>query len=379
MGRRHAVAKDGEYRRSAESDSSETIDLRCELLDVLDAAVIVVDTSGRVVFSTERACNIVRVAKESLIGAEVADVLASLDELLTQQNTGAPPEEGRQKLRLPRDPDVIIGYRVAPVGSPASPTHHAIVFQDITAWERLREERDRLMRLAAVSEVLPSILHELKNPLAAIATAVELLVEESNEDSVRIELHAVLSEIRRMGLTLDGIGSVGRELKSQRFAAVDHAMMQTASVLARQATERGVRIECDVQPMPLLPFDVAMIRAMLFNMLTNAIHACSPGAEILIRASLSEDGKQLSWSVRDSGQGMSPEVSQRCRDLFFTTKARGTGIGLALCDRAARAAGGSMSIDSAPGLGTTIEIVVPVERPQRHDFNRRNINRGVRA
>jgi signal transduction histidine kinase len=62
---------------------------------------------------------------------------------------------------------------------------------------------------------------------------------------------------------------------------------------------------------------------------------------------------------------MTPEVLSRCRELFFTTKAKGTGIGLALCERAVTEAGGALDITSAPGAGTTISLHVPISPPER--------------
>lgn len=338
-----------------------------ELLHVLDAAVCVFDAMGTITYATERASSILRVSLTELRGSNIAAVLAAPEELCRMAN-GSSADEGRQKLTLPRHADTVIGYRTARIFSAAGEPRHAVVFQDITSWERLRDERDRLMRLAAVSEVLPSILHELKNPLAAIGTAVELLVEECKAGSLRDDLHSVLTEIRRMSLTLEGVGSVGRELRSQKYAAVDHAILQTAAVLTRQASERGIKIQCDVPALPVLKFDVAMVRAILFNLLTNAIHACSSGDEIAVSAKLLDGGQTLSCSVRDTGAGMTPEIAARCRELFYTTKARGTGIGLALCDRAVTAAGGSMRIDSVLGQGTDITLLIPTISPRTSAF-----------
>ncbi len=338
-------------------------DLHCDLLDVLDAAVVVVEANGSIAYATDRAASILKTQRDQLLGASVAKLIAPLDELRAEE-----PAEERRKVRLPQNEDVVVGYRTAAVGEQKSPTHWAVVFQDITSWETLKDERDRLMRLAAVSEVLPSILHELKNPLAAIGTAVEILLEECPPGDIQTDLHSVLTEIRRMSLTLEGIGSVGRGLRAQSYGAVDHAMLQTAKVLSRQAEERGITIDCDVPAMPLLPFDVATIRAILFNLVTNAIHACSSGDSVKVSARLVEDGRRLKMAVEDTGKGMPSAVVERCRDLFYTTKPRGTGIGLALCDRAVKSAGGVLEVDSELGRGTRIRLEVPVSKPRNRGF-----------
>lgn len=335
-----------------------------EILDALPTAVVVVDDAGLVEFANARAVSLLGHTGAALVGADVARVLAPIDVIRRAASRG---EESRQTLMLPESGEVVVGYRVQPLHSEqGGHAAYAVVFQDITHWERLREERDRLMRLAAVSEVLPSVLHELKNPLAAIGTAVELLVEDCVDGEFRERLHAVLPEIRRMTLTLEGIGSVGRELNCARFGAVDHALRESFVVLDRQARERGIDFRCSVADMPLLPFDVAMIRAIAFNLLTNSIHACRRGDMIRLSAELVRGTPdRLRVSVEDSGAGMTEDVALRCRELFFTTKPRGTGIGLALCDRAARAAGGSLSVESQRGQGTKVTLEVPIGTRER--------------
>jgi hypothetical protein len=116
-----------------------------------------------------------------------------------------------------------------------------VVFQNITGFQKLRSERDRLMQLAAVGDVLPSVLHELKNPLAAVRTAVEVLIEDHPNGELAEQLHAVLNEIRRMGLVLDGVGRMKHELPSTRHFAIDQAVREAFAVLVPQAQGRGIR------------------------------------------------------------------------------------------------------------------------------------------
>lgn len=234
------------------------------------------------------------------------------------------------------------------------------MFRDITGFELLREERDRLLRLAAVSDILPSVLHELKNPLAAISTSVELMLEELPPGTTQEDLHAVLTEMRRMKLTLEGLGSVGRSLLGTRNNAVDYALRDAVRVLGAQARSRRIDVVSDIRDMPLLPMDISVIRAIAFNLITNAIHACDAGDQIRVGARFHADTQQFVLSVEDTGQGMPAEVLERCTELFFTTKSKGTGIGLALCSGAVQAAGGELSIHSEIGGGTRVELRVVV-------------------
>ena len=244
-------------------------------------------------------------------------------------------------------------------GAPSS----EIAGPDTSEVERLREERDRLLQIATVHEVLPSILHEVKNPLAAIATTAELLVEEATDDNVRASAYAILHEARRMKLTLEGIGAVGRELRSKHYQAVDHAIREACAVLATRAESLGVSARSVVPDLPLLPLSTSVVCALVYNLVTNPIQACPTGGTVELTAHLADEGRTFVMSVADSGVGMSQEVLARCRALFFTTKQRGTGIGLTLCERAVTEAGGEMNIESAPGRGTRVTLRVPIETP----------------
>lgn len=234
-----------------------------------------------------------------------------------------------------------------------------IAFQDITPFEQMQRDRDRLLQLASISEVMPAVLHELKNPLAGITLMTELLLEDAAPEN-RDRLHAVLSELRRLSLTIDGLGRFRHEVRSSRHHAIDHSLREAFALLEPQAASRGIRCTVDVKDMPLLPFEPAAVRAVLFNLVTNAIHACKAGEHIEVMAAFDRPTTTLTLTVADTGPGMPPEVKAHCTELFFTTKAKGSGIGLALCAGVAEAVGGRLTIDSGVGQGTRISLAFPI-------------------
>lgn len=319
------------------------------MLEGLPTAVLIVSDEGRVEFANGRAR---QVLKQDPTSRDVAEVLVTLEKL----RATCDGNRAEHQLR-----DVTLGYQATRTRS-VDGAKFTVVFQDITEVARLRDERDRLLQLATVGDVLPAILHELKNPLAAIRTAVELLVEEAHEGPQRDDLHAVLTEIRRLGLTLDGVGRVNQELYAPRHAAIDLAVREAVYVLKSQAGPRGVALTHDIATLPLLPMDPGCMRGVVFNLVVNAIHASVEGATIHVRLGLVSD--QLVLSVKDTGAGMTPEVHARCRELFFTTKPKGSGIGLALVNTIATQSGGSLSIVSSPGKGTEVVMRVPANHPQ---------------
>lgn len=323
--------------------------------NMLPTAILVVDPRGVVLFANKRACATLGRTKGEVEGSTIDGLLAPLAVLLA--NKDGHEDKHRVALELPSGKRAIIGYSIGEIES--GDAAYSVALKDITETERMREERDRLLQIATVNEVLPAMLHELKNPLAAVVASTELLVEEAPDEHVRSVAHAILQEIRRAVINLDGIGAVGRRLRASRHAPIDHAIQEVCSVLDARARARGIALRCTTGAMPLLPFDPAVVRAILFNLVNNAIQACRAGDSIQVSYALVSEGAELRVDVEDTGPGMTPEVLARCRDLFFTTKPNGNGLGLALCSRTVADADGAFEVDSALGRGTRITFHVP--------------------
>lgn len=321
------------------------------VLDTIQTGVLVVDSHSNIVHCNSSAVEILRRDRRQLHALRLDAVLASIEDLIE----GMHDQRGEYSITLPTGESVTLGYYVSDMEN----GRFAVVFQNISKWVKLREERDRLLQLATVGELMPMLLHELKNPLAAVSTAVEVLIEEMPAGSVQDDLHAILGEMRRMRLCFDGLGAVGRSVRGKRLAAIDVACHEASLVLRSRAEKTHVTLISELEEMPALPFDPAVIRAIVFNLVVNAIDACDAGGTVLLSAGLVDNGGALKLCVKDTGRGMDEEQKQRCTELFYTTKPRGTGIGLAICARAVQGAGGSVTIDSALGRGTSICVRVP--------------------
>ena len=341
-----------------------TADALCVALRALPAALLVIDAGEHVVYANARAEALLAPKHDrGLIGSRVADVLAPMRQLRDSVSAAADVDE-RPAITLarPGDDPQELGLQLSEIDLPGVDGRATLLlFQDISHIAKLRRERDHLLRLATVGEVLPSILHELKNPLASVTSAVELLVEEAPAGHFQADLHAVLTEVRRMKLGFEGIGIAGRALTSPRSSAVDLALRHAVQVFHTRAERDGIEIRCDVQDLPLLRLDDAVVRAIAFNLLNNSLHACRSGDSIRVSARLEEAGTTFVLQVSDSGTGMSRRTLSRCTQLFFTTKSSGSGIGLALCKSTVETAGGVLEIESEHGVGTTITMRIPLE------------------
>jgi signal transduction histidine kinase len=332
-----------------------------QALRSLGAGLLIAD-GGRVVFANESAGEALGIDPPLLHGRRLQEVLPGCP----SETAPAPGTDGERSTCRIRRPDgkeavlTIQGVEVPDRRYPGRSPYLVVLLRDSSQTETLRAERDRLVRLAAVGEVLPSILHELKNPLAAVSTTVEVLLEEVGEGPVQEQLHAVLSEVRRMKLTFEGIGLANQGLRSARMCAVDFAIIEAFRVLAAPARNKGIETRTEVPSLPTLPFNDAVIRAIVFNLVTNSIYACREGDSITVTARLTRLGRDLVMTVADTGCGMTPEVLSRCKELFFTTRPNGSGIGLALCQSVIEKIGGELAIRSEEGRGTVVAATLPI-------------------
>jgi PAS domain S-box-containing protein len=330
------------------------------ILEALPTAIVVLSQKGRVRFANERAASIFGFKRAELEGKPTPTCFGAVAGAGAAEEASKATRARQQCTVTTRDGRAkTVGFAVS-----KSQDDTIIVFQDISTTARLQEERDKLMSLAAIAEALPSLLHELKNPLAAITAAVEVLIEEVAPGAVMDQLHAILSEVRRMKLGFEGIGAVHGRLRSERPSAIDHAIREACRVLQPQLRNSGIRFRLDIKDLPLLPLDPAMLRAIIFNLVTNARHACKAEDTIILHAQLENTKQALTLVVVDTGSGMTPDVLSNATELFFTTKASGSGIGLALCARAVEAAGGQLTLSSVPGVGTSVSVVIPLQSIQ---------------
>ncbi|CAM2011046.1 ATP-binding protein [Acanthopleuribacter pedis] len=226
--------------------------------------------------------------------------------------------------------------------------------------QTVSKHQTRLLEMATVNEVLPTFLHELKNPLASVMAMCELVLEDDLPEDQRELLAGIYHESQRMKLAFDGIGSVSQKLTHNEVQDIGMALLETCAVFRPLLERLGVDLVVDLDPLPPLPLETGGIRGMLFNLLNNAKQACQPGDQIRVQAGL-DDAGCFSFEVRDTGIGMDAETVSQCTDLFYTTKSMGSGIGMAMCRAALAAHNGRLTIQSAPGEGTAVRAAIPLE------------------
>jgi two-component system, NtrC family, sensor histidine kinase HydH len=224
----------------------------------------------------------------------------------------------------------------------------------------------RIAQLATVGRFSAQMAHDLKNPLAALKGAAQVLLEDLAKPSDAVDRRAfvelMLAQIDRLDALVDTYGRLAR-VDPARVRLDTNTIVQ--SVLAMQAfAAPGVEVQMKLAPdLPGCRADHEMLTRALENLVRNAIEAMPSGGSLTVSTERSSAAGQASVviAVEDTGQGMDARTRDRAFDDFFTTKARGSGLGLAFVRRFADAHGGDVDIASTEGRGTVVALRLPLD------------------
>jgi signal transduction histidine kinase len=226
---------------------------------------------------------------------------------------------------------------------------------------RLVAELSQRRALAAVGEFAASLSHEVRNALTSVQIDLERVDERTEDAKNRALVERTLTHVRRLDAAVTGSLRIARSgtvaAEDVNLSAVVREAIRTAepsfASSGARVTARGLEGAHTVRG------DVEALQQLFLNLLLNAQQA-SPDGETIVTATRS-DGR-LIVSITDSGAGMDSEHVARAFDPYYTTRVKGTGLGLPIARQIAIAHGGDVIIHSTPGVGTTVEVSLPGEQ-----------------
>lgn len=222
-------------------------------------------------------------------------------------------------------------------------------------------------KLATMGELAASIAHELNNPLATISLRAELLVGElATDDPNRESLLVIEQEVERMSALVSNLLLFSRR-SHQQISTVNIVgeLKNSLQFLNYHLRSHGIDVATDFEnDLPNIHADTQQLRQVFLNLLTNASDAMPDGGTLTVRAkqqALETGARVVVLEFLDSGVGVEPEDLPKLWEPFFTTKpeGKGTGLGLPICRRAVEEHRGTIDIESLPGKGTTVRIILP--------------------
>jgi nitrogen fixation/metabolism regulation signal transduction histidine kinase len=256
--------------------------------------------------------------------------------------------------------------------------------------ERLREKRKLEERLhfaersTALGRLASAVAHEIRNPLNFINLSIDHLRARmapadptSKEDFDRI-LRTMKAEISRLNRLVGDFLSFGKPMRlDTRSCDLEQLLREVGELVNHKARDQGIALTVEAEDhLPRVMADPELLKTCFLNLMINAVDAMPDGGDLTvdIRGVSGEEGRpEVSVSVTDTGYGMKPEDISSAFEPYFSTKDTGLGLGLALTRKIVSDHGGSITLESQSGRGTTARIRLPLVAAGPADAHREEL------
>jgi signal transduction histidine kinase len=238
------------------------------------------------------------------------------------------------------------------------PIGRSCIARDVTDIKAMQEELVRTQGLAIVGEMAATVAHEIKNPLAGISGAIQVLAEGMPKgDNRREVVGEILDQVYRLDRTVRDLLNFARPI-TPVWQGLDLADSLSGAwkLLASQSEAKSIRFTLQSEAPVEVQADPQLLRQVWVNLYQNAIEAMPSGGEV---TTLVLPGKTARVEIRDSGNGIDPSMVEKIWRPFFTTKTRGTGLGLPLVKKIVDAHGGRIWCESEPSRSTSFFVEIP--------------------
>jgi PAS domain S-box-containing protein len=343
------------------------------IVATIESGVVAVNQDGQITMFNRAAGLLTARASDDLIGRPLADLPAALADPLRATMT-----DGRQRvladIELPRATKSALPIIccTSPLREPSGDLLGAVaVFSDVTPLKELETERRRAERLAYFEALAAGIAHEIKNPLVAIKTFVQLLPRRLHDEQFREQFGRIAGrEIGRMEQLLErlrALAQLGR--RPRQIVDLRSPIGDALDLLQPRLEEKRILLEWTPDPAAVLVLgDPDELEQLVLNLCQNAMEAMEPGGTLAVR--VFRRGDHPTVEVEDSGPGIREDLIGRIFDPFVTTKLHGSGLGLAICSSIVDAHRASIrAANKSGGGGAVFTIEFPKEAPVQAPLN----------
>jgi signal transduction histidine kinase len=235
--------------------------------------------------------------------------------------------------------------------------------------ERLQQSQREALRaeqLAAVGQMAAGMAHELRNPLMAMKILVQAAGEPGQPAVLEgRDLEVLEEEITRLeGLVQTFLDYARPPRPAKKAFALQPLLGQVVDLVSARAAQKGVRVECDVPPAPVVVrADPGQVRQVVLNLVLNALDAVPAGGTVRLQVDAAAGERRLALRVADTGCGLPGDLGEHIFEPFVSTKETGLGLGLSICKRILEAHGGAIEAANRPGGGAVFTVRLPLCRP----------------
>jgi two-component system, sporulation sensor kinase E len=237
--------------------------------------------------------------------------------------------------------------------------------RDITENTLLEEQLRKSSTLNVVGELAAGIAHEIRNPMTALKGFIQLLEDGVATQENEMYFSVIKTELTRIESIINEFLLLAKPQAVQYVKRdIRQIMNDTIELLYAQAVLQNVQIiKMFTEDMPTIYCEPNQLKQVFINIIKNAIEALEDGGEIAVSIEYKQDYFHI--AIRDNGRGMGKEILARIGEPFYTTKEKGTGLGLLVSYQIIEEHQGKVTVESEPGVGTTFHLVLPVCRQSK--------------
>jgi signal transduction histidine kinase len=334
---------------------TEEVDQKKQLLDsILDSIDV-----GVVFFDKDGVIRLINKAAEVLLSVDSGKVAGGTSLYAVFNDDLVTPEKGRPFPALISDAEV--------KKADGSIIGRVLIFKDITMLRRLEAENERNRRLSAMGELVMKIAHEIRNPLGSIELFANLLADDLKGTEQVDYARRISNSVRSLVSSLDNMLRFSGEIRPRlAYGCINDVLRETCYEFKGLLAGGGITVEISEDEAYMLFFDRDLIRQAFINVVLNAVQAMPEGGNVevgILAGAVKQPGlSEVRIIVKDSGMGMDEETKMRLFEPFFSTKDKGTGLGMSITLSIIAAHGGRIEAESVPGLGTSFIITLPREK-----------------
>ena len=331
------------------------------ILQNMSNGLITVDIEGKIAYFNAAAEAILGYDSRTIQGKPIEDVFDDLGFLVLetlQKNNGIAFHEAEVSKKTGEKIHIAASTSLLK-DDPGRTTGVVMLFTDLTERREMEQQIRRADKLATLGQLAAGIAHEIRNPLAGISGAVQILREDAEGESRREIFGEIVERINRLDAAIGNFLRFARPAPLQ-FSPTDmNAIVQSVLFLvSKQAESQGVSIveEYD-DSLPIIMADSEQMQQVILNIALNSLQAIRDGGG-RIRFRTFQGGKpaQIVVEISDTGIGIPDDKLEQIFAPYFTTKSEGTGLGLSIAQRIVEEHGGNISVESEVGKGTVFRV-----------------------
>lgn len=350
------------YYRSARRSLQDIEAFTETILNQMPVGLVATDLSGNIQRANEAAGSILRRAVEPGVSIESFPCLIPIARQLESEDVVV-----EEEVRFSVDESLEVPLHVVAAlirDGERRVVGHVFLFTDMTSIRQLEEQLRRSERLASLGRLASGVAHEIRNPLSSIKGFSTILSGRIKDDPQGQKIVQVMQqEVDRLNRVVSELLDFARPTElHKRSSSCLELIRHTLELVESDARDQGITIDARVEPPELeAQVDPDRFAQILLNLYLNGLQAMDCGGRLGIEVHRRLD--QLVWTVCDSGKGIAQRDLPHIFDPYFTTKAHGVGLGLAIVHKLVEAHGGDIDVASTPERGTSFTVRIPACHP----------------